>query len=333
MAYEYYDVLGVKRNATIDEIKKAYRKKATTEHPDKGGDEKKFQEITNAYHVLSNPEKKQMYDRTGSEGNEGRGGFGGFQEHDIFSHFFGRGRRQHQEDERPTKCNNIFHNYNITLEEVFKGVNKQIKIKVKAYNFNCFEECDKCQGKGVIQNVTQQGPFCQIFKSECTNCKKSGVSVKRGKESESSYEKEEVINLKIPKGIKDNTKIVIRNNGEQPKRSNMEAGDLIFNIIVKNDNKFKRENDDIFMRMEIDFISALTGKELEIDLFNSDNIKISTEKLGILESNKRYKFDKKGMSKENSNDRGNLYIEFMINYPILNEDKREKLKEALNSVL
>tara|TARA_Y100000389_G_scaffold50722_1_gene46418 strand:+ start:6234 stop:7217 length:984 start_codon:yes stop_codon:yes gene_type:complete len=327
MGYEYYNILGVNRNASIDEIKKAYRKKATTEHPDKGGDEKKFQEISNAYHVLSNPEKKKNYDNAGGQETNGRSS----NEHDFFSHFFNNNFRHQQQEQRPKKCNDIVHNYSISLEDVFKGITKQVRIKLKAYHFNCFSECDKCQGKGTIKNVTQNGPFCQIFQSQCQECNGSGLNVIKGKEKESMYEKEEIINLEIPKSIKNHTKIIIENNGEQPKRQDIKPGHLIFNITIKDHDKFNREHFDLFTIVPIDFVSSITGKQIDINILNSDNVSFSTSDLGILQPHKKYKFPNKGLY--NGNNRGNLFIEFNITYPVLNQDKRNQLKEAFDNIL
>jgi DnaJ family protein A protein 2 len=327
MAYEYYNILGVNKNASIDEIKRAYRKKATTEHPDKGGDEKKFQEISNAYHVLSNPEKKKKYDNAGGQENPGGGGG---DHHDFFRQFFHTSFHQ-QEQQRPQKCNDIQHNYNVSLEDVFKGINKQVKIKLKAYKFEFFETCEKCQGKGIIQNRRQNGPFCQIFQSQCDNCNGSGVTVKKGKEKESFYEKEKIINLDIPKSIRNNTKIISENHGEQPKRKDIKPGNLVFNINIKEDTNFRRDNFDLHTILEINYIDSIVGKDINLNILNSDHLFFNTSELGILQSNKKYKFPNKGLYM--GDNRGSLFIEFNINYPKLDDKKRNEIKEALENIL
>ena len=328
MAYEYYDVLGVDKNASIDEIKKAYRKKATVEHPDKGGDEKKFQAISNAYHTLSNPEKKQQYDRSG--GDENNNHRQSHSQHDIFKQFFGNRFNHQQQEEKPT-CNDVLHNYSVSLEDVFKGINKQVRIKLKAYHFHCFEACDNCQGKGIIKNMTQNGPFCQIFQSKCGNCNGCGSSVKKGKENESSYEKEEIINLEIPKSIPNNSKIIVKNSGEQPKNKDITPGNLVFNISIKEHNIFKRDGFDLHTFIDINYVDSIVGKHIDLNILNNDNFKILTQELGIIQPNKKYTFPNKGLY--NNNIRGNLHIEFKIDYPILNNEKRHKLKDALETIL
>lgn len=327
MAYEYYNILGVNKNASIDEIKRAYRKKATTEHPDKGGDEKKFQEISNAYHVLSNPEKKKNYDNAGGQENPGGGGG---DHHDFFRQFFHSSFHQ-QEQQRPTKCNDIQHNYNISLEDVFKGIHKQVKIKLKAYKFEFFETCEKCQGKGIIQNRRQNGPFCQIFQSQCDTCNGSGVTVKKGKEKESFYEKEQIINLDIPKSIRNNTKIISEKHGEQPKRKDLQPGNLVFNINIKEHPNFRRDNFDLYTLIEINYIDSIVGKDINLNILNSDNLSFNTSELGILQSNKKYKFPNKGLYM--GDNRGSLFIEFIINYPKLDDKKRYEIREALENIL
>jgi DnaJ-class molecular chaperone len=332
MAYEYYEVLGVHRNASINDIKKAYRKKATSEHPDKGGNAEKFAEITNAYHVLSNDDRKNKYDQMG--GNE-QGSNQQQHQHsheEMFSRFFnnqGRGRQQQEEEIK--KCSNIVHRYNITMEDVFKGVNKQLNIKIKACHFHCFENCNVCQGKGIIKNMRQTGPFCQIFQSECESCKGNGVAVIPEKEKEAYYEKEETINLKIPKGVNDNTQIIIQNFGEQPKKKEIKAGDLIFAINIENNTNFRRVNNDLHTKISIDYISAVSGTNITLDIFKCDTFIINTFKLGILQSNKEYKFKNKGMPFDNN--RGDLYVEFIINYPILSKEKMYEIKASLEKIL
>ena len=157
-----YQVLGLEKSASADDIKRAYKKLAVQNHPDKGGDEKKFQEISNAYDVLSDPKKKQEYDSGGSNGNRFNGNHD-----DIFAHFFGRRGGGPQP---PQKCNDILKPYKITLRDAFTGVKKTLKIKLKAFNLDKLKSCDDCNGMGRIKNIRNMGVFQQVFEMQCNSC-------------------------------------------------------------------------------------------------------------------------------------------------------------------
>ena len=340
MPYELYSTLGLNREASLADIKRAYKKLALTNHPDKGGDEKKFQEISNAYNILSDPNKKRDYDRNGSFQNGGGNRGAHMNPHDIFNHFFGNRQPQAFRNNQPPKpkqhrCNDITHELAINLEDVAKGVIKTFKIKNKVYKEDCYVDCHKCYGSGQVQNVKRMGNVTHMTTIKCDVCIGEGIIIKGNlKESEIKQEKELNVKLDIPKGISNNHRITLKGNGEQPKHHRHIAGDLIFIIKVRDHNTFARENNNLVYRNRVSFIDAVCGKTLDIDILGIDSIQIDTGNVfGIIKPNFRYPFQKKGLPIEGTDGRGDLFIMFDIDYPTLNEHKRISLREEMENII
>lgn len=314
---DLYKILGLNKTASQDEIKNAYKKLAIKNHPDKGGDEKTFQNISNAYNILSDPKKKQEYDNGGQQGHRFNGNHD-----DIFAHFFGARRGQQRNEEH--KCNDILKSYKISLKDAFTGLKRTLKIKLKAYNHEKTTECENCNGKGRIKNIRNLGIMTQVFESQCNTC--NGVGY--GNLEEASYEIEKTIELVIPKGIQNNHKICIDECGEQPKVKNKKAGNLIFNIEIQENDVFKRENNNLHTKMKIDFISSICGANVKFNIMDEEMLNFNTSEFGIVYPNKKYEFKNKGMPIQRSNNRGNLYLEFEIDYPKLTDEQRDKLRKS-----
>lgn len=320
----YYEILGIKQNASHDDIKRAYKKLAVKHHPDKGGDEKTFQKISNAYNVLSDAQKRQNYDRTGDENSQHMN----MNPHEMFAQFFNRGMKQQPPVNK--KCNDIIHNYNISLRQAFTGINKQIRIKTKAYNFDKVKQCDNCQGIGRIKNIKNMGGiFTQIFETECNTCKGSGfIEI----DEHCSYEIEKIINLNVPKGVKDGFTIIHNGLGEQPKSKNGIPGDIVFKIHIEPNDVFQRKDNDLYSSVKIDFISSITGANIHFNIMDEEYFEFNTSQFNIVYPNKKYKIEKKGMIFNNSQ-RGDLYLDFNIDYPVLNNMQRERIRESFRAIL
>lgn len=294
---DYYEVLGVGKSASADEIKKAYRRLAIQYHPDKeGGDEAKFKEASEAYEVLKDPSKRQRYDQFGHAGvgssaaSDGGpfGGFGGFgqgQEFsfdfgdlglgDIFEGFFGGGfggsgaRRQSQGRDVDTDVE-------ITFEQAVFGTEVELKLNLEDICEHCkgttvepgydLKECDECKGTGQIHRVTRTifGNIRQA--STCPKCQGSGkipekdCSVCRGK---GTKHKSQNIKLKIPAGIDDAATIRLRDHGEAVAHG--PKGDLYVNIKVKPHKKFTREGELILSGEHISMVDAALGTEIDVE--------------------------------------------------------------------
>jgi molecular chaperone DnaJ len=311
MSKDYYEILGVSKTATEEEIKKAYRKLAHKYHPDKeGGDEAKFKEINSAYQVLSDPKKRQQYDQFGS-GFEQAGGFsgtgGGFSGFEGFTqggdgfefHFGGGGFEDIFSDvfrsagfggrstvNRQKSGSDIAVDVEITFEEMAKGVKKKIELYKNI-------TCSKCDGTGAenkeLEKCSQCGGTGQVTKSirtifgniqqatVCDKCHGSG-KVPKVKCSECGgdgvVKEYETIEVDIPAGIEDGQTIKVVGRGETP-RGGGRAGDLYITVHIQSDSKFERQGNDIVGVKEIKFSQAVLGDVVKVDtVYGETKIKI-----------------------------------------------------------
>ncbi len=354
MTYKFYDILEVSRDSSQDEIKKAYKKLAIQYHPDKNKGnadaEKKFQEISNAYSILSNPDSKNRYDMTGDENfnNDGggqqheapnmdelfqhlfgsrRGGGGGG--HNPFSDFgFGFGGEHHQ-----PQCNNIIKPYNITLDDIYNGIVKTIKINVKKYCKKCFTTCNICNGSGVRQQVIQIGPMTQVLQSSCPKCNGAKIMNKHNKDCSDckgtgTFDVENNAYLNMPKGF-DSNHTIFEGLGEQPQLATHKPGNLIFEFKLMTHSHFKRSGNDLLYSHNLTLTESIIGKIIVIDYFG-ESIKINTDQFGIINPSKQYILKNRGLPVLNTTKKGNMIIEFIITYPKINSTEIEKLTEILN---
>ncbi|MFD0768059.1 molecular chaperone DnaJ [Bacillus sp. CGMCC 1.60114] len=283
---DYYEVLGVSKSASKDEIKKAYRRLAKKYHPDVSTEEnaiEKFKEVQEAYEVLSDDSKRAQYDQFGhADPNQGFGGFGGgdfgggFGFEDIFSSFFGGGGGRRRDPNAPRQGADLQYQVSLNFEESISGKEMDIEIPVEDPCDTCNgsgakpgtskETCKLCSGTGQV-SVEQNTPFgrivnrqacrqCsgtgQIIKDKCTTCHGSGKVRKRKK-----------INVKIPAGIDNGQQIRVTGKGEAGINGGP-AGDLYVVVRVKDHEFFHREGDDIICEMPLTFAQAALGDEVEV---------------------------------------------------------------------
>jgi molecular chaperone DnaJ len=342
---DYYETLNVPRDAGEEEIKRAYRKKAMKYHPDRNPGDKAaeayFKEAAEAYEVLRDREKRDIYDRFGHEGLKGTG-FSGFSDfNDIFSSFgdifeslfgFGpeRGRR-----ERPRKGNNLRYDIELTLEEAFSGKEEEITFKKWGTCEACDgsgitpgsgpQICDTCQGSGNI--IRSQGffqirttcPACngqgRIITDPCTQCQGRGkVQVHR------------TINLKIPAGVDNGSQLRIRGEGEAGEYGGP-SGDLFVVISVKKHPFFSREEEHLLCEIPISFVQAALGDVISIPVLGEEEpreVKIpqGTQPGDVIS------VPGLGMPGLNTNRHGNLFIKFLVKIPKrLNKRQKQLLEE------
>ena len=350
---DYYEVLGVDRNADDAALKKAYRALAKKYHPDMHpGDaeaEKKFKEASEAYAVLSDSEKRRQYDQFGHAAFEGgaggAGGFGGFDFSgdmsdifgDIFGDLFGGSRRRGPAN-GPMQGANLRASIRITFEEAISGCEKELDINLKDECTTCHGTgakpgtspitCPKCQGKGqivysqqslfgMVQNV-QTCPDChgtgKIVKEKCPNCGGNGYTSSRKK-----------IQVSIPAGIDNGQSIRIRGKGE-PGVNGGPRGDLLVEVIVGRHSNFVRQDMDIFSNVEISFAQAALGGDLRVATVDGDVI--YTVKPGT-QSGTRVRLKGKGVpSLRNKTLRGDHYVTLMVKVPTrLSEEAKRALRE------
>ena len=349
---DYYEVLGVSKNATADEIKKAYRTLGKKYHPDANpGDkqaEEKFKEVGEAYAVLSDPDKRRQYDQFGHaafENGMNGGGAGGFNFNDmdftdlfgdLFGGMFGGGARRNPGG--PMKGANLRARVRITFDEAMKGVDKELEINLKEECENCHgtgakpgtqaTTCPKCGGKGQvaytqqtlfgISRSIQACPDCRgtgkIIKDKCPNCYGSGYISKRKK-----------IQVSIPAGIDDGQSIRIAGKGE-PGENGGPRGDLLVEVSVSEHPIFQRDDMNIFSTAPMSFATAALGGEIRISTIDGDVI--SDVKPGT-QTETRIRLKGKGVpSLRDKNVRGDHYVTLIVQVPTkLNSEQKELLKK------
>jgi len=355
---DYYEVLGVGKNATEDEIKKSYRKLAMQYHPDKNqGDkeaEEKFKEAAEAYEVLSNAEKRAKYDRFGHSGLHGGQDFHGFSDvNDIFSHFsdifggssifddfFGVGGQQRS---RPrsrsvgTPGSDLKVILKLTLEEIASGTTKKIKIKkyvacttcngTGAKDVNAFSTCSVCQGSGEIKQVSRSlfGQFVNI--QPCHNCNGTGKVISSpcstchgdGRVSDETTEK-----INVPAGVSDNSYMSLKGQGNAGKNGGS-AGDIIVVFKELPHEYFVREGDDVMYDLFISFPEAVMGTEVEIPTLNG-RAKLKIEP-GV-QAGTFLKMREKGIQHLNRHGAGDQLVKVNIFVPKkVSQKEKELLKE------
>mmetsp|Transcript_5763 Transcript_5763/g.16184 ORF Transcript_5763/g.16184 Transcript_5763/m.16184 type:complete len:358 (-) Transcript_5763:779-1852(-) len=274
---KFYELLGVPQSASADELKKAYKKSAIKHHPDKGGDVEIFKQISHAYDVLSDPEKRQIYDKYGEEGlKEGAGGGGGHDPFDIFESFFGGGGGRRSRG--PRKTEDVAHALKLTLEDFYNGVTKKMALGRNKICGKCSGTgsksgmsvtCSDCQGQGVKITMRQIGPgMIQQMQSACGKCQGTGESISDSDRCTKCHgakviREREVLEVHVDKGMSDGEKIVFA--GKADEKPGMEPGDLVFVAQQKEKHPvFMRKGSDLFVKKEISLRDALCGASITI---------------------------------------------------------------------
>ena len=349
---DLYEVLGLQKGASDDEIKKAYRKLAKKYHPDLNpGDkeaEKKMKEVNGAYEVLSDAEKKARYDQYGFAGIDpnyaggaGGGGFGGFQDFDlgdIFGSMFGGGfGGQQTRQNGPRKGENLRITLQLTFEEAVFGCEKSVSVTRNESCKDCGgtgakkgtspETCPVCRGSGQVQS-TQRTPF-GVFSSSspCQNCKGTGKIIKEPCPSckgEGRVRKTRTIRVKIPAGIDDGQTISLRGEGNGGARGGP-AGDLYVTVYVKEHKMFKRDGQDIILEMPISFAQAALGATLTVPTVDG---KVQYDLPEGTQTGTVFRLRGSGVPSVNGRGRGDQYVKVNVEIPRnLNHEQKELLRK------
>ena len=355
---DYYEVLGVDKNVSPEDLKKAYRKLALKYHPDRNpGDkeaEEKFKEAAEAYDVLSNPDKKARYDQFGHAGLDGAGGFGGqgMSMDDIFSSFgsifgdifgggsgfgfsgFGGGQ---QRGGRPVqRGSNLRIKVKLTLEEIDQGVEKKIKVSKfvpckscggSGARGNSFETCSHCHGSGVITEI-RRSVFGQMqTQSACPYCGGQGRIIKdkcHDCHGDGIVKSDEVITIKIPAGVSDGMQLSMRGQGNAGPHGGV-AGDLIIQVEEQPHDLFERQESNLFYNAFITFGEAAMGGSIEIPTLGG-KVRVKVEP--GTPSGKVIRLRGKGLPDLNGYSRGDLLVSINVWVPKnLTKDEKNLLEE------
>ncbi|KAJ0976367.1 hypothetical protein J5N97_018332 [Dioscorea zingiberensis] len=323
-AKSYYDVLQVPKGASEEQIKRAYRKLALKYHPDKnpGNDEanKKFAEINNAYEVLTDKEKRSIYDRYGEEGLKqhaasGGGRGGGMNIQDIFNNFFGGGRRAEEEEDKIPKGDDLIVDLDATLEDLYMGGSIKVWREKNVIKPAPGKRRCNCRNE-VYHRQIAPGMFQQMTEEVCEQC----PNVK--------YERDGYfVTVDIEKGMHDGQEVIFYEDGEPI--IDGEPGDLKFKIRTAPHDRFRREGNDLHTTVTISLVQALVGFEKTIQHLDEYLVEIGSK--GITKPKEVRKFKSEGMPLHLSNKKGDLYVTFEVLFPkSLTEDQKTQIKAVLS---
>ncbi|KAK2640861.1 hypothetical protein Ddye_022624 [Dipteronia dyeriana] len=330
----YYEILGVSNNVSQDDLKKAYKKAAIKNHPDKGGDPEKFKEVAQAYEVLSDPEKREIYDQYGEDAlKEGMGGGGGHDPFDIFQSFFGggggpfgggssRGRRQKRGED-------VVHPLKVSLEDLYMGTSKKLSLSKNVICSKCngkgsksgaSMKCAGCQGSGMKVSIRQLGPsMIQQMQHPCNECKGTGETIKDKDrcpqcKGEKVVPEKKVLEALVEKGMQNGQKITFPGAADEAPETI--TGDIVFNLQQKEHPKFKRKGEDLFYEHTLSLTEALCGFQFVLTHLDGRQLLIKSSPGEVVKPDSFKAINDEGMPMyQRPFMKGKLYIHFTVEFP------------------
>lgn len=347
---DFYDVLGLDRQASQGDLKKAYRKLAMQYHPDRNqGDaaaEAKFKEVSEAYDILSDDEKREAYDRFGHAAFQNGGTGSGFESNfgssfadvfdDLFGDFMGGGRQRRGGNNRGS---DLRYNMDITLEEAFTGKSAKITIPTTSVCDGCGgtgsesgsqpSTCGTCQGHGKVRaqsgffTVERTCPSCggvgRVITNPCGKCGGAGRT-----------EKEKTLSVNIPKGVEDGTRIRLGGEGEAGMRSGA-SGDLYIFLSLQPHELFQRDGANIYCRIPISMTTAALGGEIDVPTLDGGRVSVTLPE--GTQTGRQLRLQGKGMPQMRGRGHGDMYVQAMVETPInLSKNQKELLEQFQDSV-
>ena len=356
---DFYEILGVSKSASADEIKKAYRKLAMKHHPDQNPDdhtaENKFKEVNEAYEILKDPQKRAAYDQMGHAafdqmgGGRAQGGFhqgfgqggpGGFSDifEEIFGDFMGGGGAQGRGPRANHRGSDVQYNASVSLEDAFNGAQKEVVLNTSSPCDICNgsgaskgsspKTCTTCNGHGKVRS--QQGFF--TVERTCPGCGGLGQIIENpcgGCAGTGRVRKNRKIKVSIPAGVEDGTRIRLSGEGEAGIRG-APPGDLYIFVEVKPHQLFNREGADIYCKVPLNIITAALGGSIEVPTIDGHKAKVTIP--AGTQSGSKFRLKDKGMSILRRSNRGDMYIDVAVETPVnLTKKQKELLQEFSES--
>lgn len=346
---DYYEVLGVSRDASEEDIKKAYRRLAMKHHPDRNPgnseSESAFKEINEAYEVLSTPEKRQVYDQYGAEGLKaggGRGGFGGFQGADLgdmfgdlFENLFTQGQGGGRGKPRTRRGADLKYEAEITLEEAFTGVKVPVNFERTEVCTECggtgarsktgIRKCPDCHGSGRVQY--SQGFFS--FSQACPECRGEGEVITvpcKACSGAGRQKKTASINIKIPAGVEEGAVLRVSGGGDAGLRGG-DSGDLYIQVRLKHHPNFERQGSDLLYDCPVAVWQAALGGETDVPVIEGGRVKIKIPQ--GTQHGKVFRLHNHGMSAAGGKSRGDLLVKVKLEVPPDLSPRQRELFEEL----
>jgi len=349
---KFYEILGVEVTASEAQLKTAYKKGALKHHPDKNAHNpdaaEKFKDLSKAYEVLSDPQKRQLYDQYGEEGLEQGGmGGGGMAAEDLFAQFFGGGSGfggmfgGGMREQGPKKARLIHHVHKVSLEDIYRGKVSKLALQKSVICSACegrggkegaVKTCAGCNGAGMKTMMRQMGPMIQRFQTICPDCQGEGESIRDRDKCKRCAGKKTVVERKVlhvhvDRGVKSGHKIEFRGEGDQV--PGVLPGDVVFEIEQKPHPRFQRKDDDLFYHAEIDLLTALAGGQIYIEHLDERWLTVNIFPGEPITPGSIKVIKGQGMPSYRHHDFGNLYIQFDVKFPDKTQIQNVELLEQV----
>jgi DnaJ family protein A protein 2 len=358
---KFYDILGVPSTATEAQLKKAYKVGALKHHPDKNAHNPdaadKFKDLSHAYEVLSDPQKRSIYDQYGEEGLEGGGAAGGMNAEDLFSQFFGGGSAfggggglggmfgGGMQNRGPPKARTIHHVHKVSLEDIYRGKVSKLALQKSVICSKCdgrggkegaVKKCSGCDGHGMKTMMRQMGPMIQRFQTVCPDCNGEGEIIRekdkcKGCNGKKTVVERKVLHVHVDRGVRSGHKIEFRGEGDQT--PGVEPGDVIFEIEQKPHSRFQRKDDDLFYEAEIDLVTALAGGQIFVEHLDDRWLSIDIMPGEVISPGTLKLVRNQGMPSYRHHDHGNLYVRFDVKFPAKGFTNDQNAFDMLKSIL
>ncbi|KAG1142193.1 hypothetical protein G6F37_002285 [Rhizopus arrhizus] len=342
---KYYDILGVSPSASESELKKAYRKLALKYHPDKNPDAgDQFKEISHAYEILSDPEKREVYDQYGEEGLNGQGGMGGMNAEDLFSQlfgggggFFGGGGRRGPQG--PRRGKDMMHQLKVNLEDLYLGKTSKLALQKNTLCSKCdgkggkegaVQSCRGCNGQGIRIMMRQMGPMIQQVQQACPECRGTGEVISEKDRCTQCLGKKivsdrKILEVRIERGMRDGQKITFSGEGDQA--PGVIPGDIIIVLDEKPHPHFSRKGEDLVYEAKIDLLTALAGGQFAIPHLDDRVLMVSVLPGEAIQPDMVKVIPNEGMPMHRIESRGHLFVKFTVEFPQSNWTDQDTIKQ------